>query len=189
MNGDTLIAIIGTLALLSFGMWQALKGRFSSRRVSEAQLRQPIPDVTPEDVKRIVRRDFPDTAFEEVISIVTEYTSRWESATARVQLAALKLASGHRDSLRRWSDAAKLDYRDVLVPAEYPNTGKQLRAVCRSMRDINSLSLTENTTKIGSADSYLSICGFPACMPCRRQNRNSGMAASARLRGLCRRIG
>jgi hypothetical protein len=125
MNGDTLIAIFGIVALLSFGIWSALKGRSSSRRVLEAELRQPIPDVTAEDVKRIVRRDFPVAAFEEVMAIVAEYTSRWESATPRVQLAALKLANGHRDSLRRWIDAAKLDYRDVLVPAEYPKYSKK----------------------------------------------------------------
>jgi len=124
MNGDTLIAISGIVALLSLGIWSALKGRFSSHRVSDGELRQPIPDVTSEDVKRIVRRDYPDTAFEEVMSIVTEYTSRWENDGPRVQLAALKLANGHRDSLRRWIDAAKLDYRDVLVPAEYPQYWK-----------------------------------------------------------------
>src|SRR4051812_14193700 len=100
-------------------MWQALKGRFSARRVPEAELRQPIPDVTSADVKRIVRRDYPDTAFEGVMAIVAEYRSRWESATSRVQLSALKLANGHQESLRRWIDAAKLDHRNVLVPAEY----------------------------------------------------------------------
>jgi hypothetical protein len=83
MNGDTLIAILGIVALLSFGIWSALKGRFSSRGVSESELRQPIPDVTAEDVKRIVRRDYPETAFEEVISIVTEY-----AIDGRVQLLA-----------------------------------------------------------------------------------------------------
>jgi hypothetical protein len=124
MSGDTLIAIFGIVALLSFGIWSALKGRSSSRRVLEAELRQPIPDVTAEDVKRIVRRDFPVAAFEDVMAIVAEYASRWESATPRIQLAALKLANG-RDSLRRWIDAAKLDYRDVLVPAEYPKYSKK----------------------------------------------------------------
>jgi hypothetical protein len=143
MNGDTLIAIFGILALLSFGMWQALEGRFSSRRVSEARLRQPIPDVTADDVKRIVRRDYPDTAFGEVMSIVTEYASRWESATPRVQLAALKLANGHRDSLRRWIDAAKLDYRDVLVSAEYP---KYWKATSRSR------SLSKNRHQLFESD-------------------------------------
>ena len=38
----------------------------------------------------------------------------------RVQLAALKLAGGDTDKLRINIDAAKRDYRDVLVPAEYP---------------------------------------------------------------------
>jgi hypothetical protein len=46
------------------------------------------------------------------------------------------------------------------------------------MRAINSLSLTENNTKIGSADSYLTICGFPARILRRIQNRNPAMEAS-----------
>jgi len=87
MNGNTLIVIAGILALLSFGMWSALKSRLSARQILEPELRQPIE-------------------------------------TIRVQLAALKLANGHMDSLRRYIDAAKSDYRDVLVPAEYPKYWK-----------------------------------------------------------------
>jgi hypothetical protein len=124
MSGGTLIAIVGIVALLSFGMWSALKPRFRARRVLEAELRQPIPEVTPDDVKRIVRRDFPSAQFEDVMAIVTGYRSRWESSIPRVQLAALKLANGHMESLRRYIDAAKQDYRDVLVPAEYPKYWK-----------------------------------------------------------------
>jgi hypothetical protein len=37
-----------------------------------------------------------------------------------VRLAALKLANGSLEGLRRAVDRAKLDYRDVLAPAEYP---------------------------------------------------------------------
>jgi hypothetical protein len=101
-----------------------LKSRLSARQVSEPELSQPVPEVTPDDVKRIVLRDFPNAQFEEVMAIVAVYTSRWEIGTIRVQLAALKLANGHMDSLRRYIDAAKSDYRDVLVPAEYPKYWK-----------------------------------------------------------------
>lgn len=124
MNGNTLIVIAGILALLSFGMWSALKSRLSARQILEPELRQPIPEITPDDVKRIVLRDFPNAQFDEVMAIVAVYTSRWEIETIRVQLAALKLANGHMDSLRRYIDAAKSDYRDVLVPAEYPKYWK-----------------------------------------------------------------
>src|SRR5271170_6538774 len=128
MNGNTLIAMAGIVAVLSFGMWNALKSRLSARQISEPELRQPIPEVTRDDVKRIVLRDFPNAQFEEVMAIVAVYTSRWELGTIRVQLAALKLADGHMDSLRRYIDAAQSDYRDVLVPAEYP---KYWRATSR----------------------------------------------------------
>lgn len=124
MSGETLIGIAGIVLLLSFGIWSALKRRFSARRVSDPELRQPIPEITPDDVKRIVRRDFPTARYEDVMAIVAEYIGRWESATPRVQLAALKLANGHLDSLRRYVVAAKQDYRDVLVPAEYPKYWK-----------------------------------------------------------------
>jgi len=41
-----------------------------------------------------------------------------------VQLAALKLANGDANMLRKNIAAAKLDYRDVLVAAEYPEHSK-----------------------------------------------------------------
>jgi hypothetical protein len=122
VNGDTLVAILGIAALLSFGVWSALKPRLSARRVAEPEPRQPVPNVNSDDVKRILRRDFPDAQFEEATAIVTEFTSRWESA--RVQLAALKMADGNLDSLRRHVASAKQDYRDILVAAEYPDYWK-----------------------------------------------------------------
>ena len=124
MNSDTLAAVVGAIGLLSFGMWYALKPRLSAPRSQEPELGQPVPDVTPEDVQRVIRRDFPSVRSEDVLDIVSEYSSPWESSIPRVQLAALKLADAHLDSLRRYIDAAKQDYRDVLVPAEYPKYWK-----------------------------------------------------------------
>jgi hypothetical protein len=82
---------------------------------------QPVPRVDRADVERIVRRDFPADAFDEILGIVDRYQSdHGVSASARVHLAALKLAQGNRDALCRWVNEARMDYRDVLAPAEYP---------------------------------------------------------------------
>ncbi len=100
--------------------------------------KQPIPDVSCEDVERIVDRDFrPEdrAALREIIgaSDVRE--------KARVILACLKLADG---DLSRAEDAlrdAATDWRDVISAAEYPNfirlippggdsSDEQLQRVC-----------------------------------------------------------
>ncbi len=82
---------------------------------------QPVPHVTAADIERVIRRDFPDTKVEEVLAILAEYgTEIWHKEKERVRLAALKLANGSMHELRRAIDRAKLDYRDVLAPAEYP---------------------------------------------------------------------
>ncbi len=82
---------------------------------------QPIPHVKPEDVERIVRRDYPITQFDTVIGMLAEYgTEAWHRESVLVQAAVLKLANGSLDALPRHLDAAKKDYRDVLVVAEVP---------------------------------------------------------------------
>lgn len=50
---------------------------------------------------------------------------------ARVQLAALKLADGCRDRLRQEIEAAKSDFRDVLLSAEYPECAKRMFRIDR----------------------------------------------------------
>ena len=44
----------------------------------------------------------------------------FENEVERVRMAILKLGDGSLAELRRMTDAAKLDYRDVLMWAEYP---------------------------------------------------------------------
>lgn len=89
--------------------------RFGRRRLSY------VPRVTREDVLRLVRRDFPHEPEEEVLQLLDEYGREvWHREAARVHLAALKLSPGSLDGLRRSVETAKLDYRDVLAPAEYP---------------------------------------------------------------------
>ena len=80
---------------------------------SQPARKQPIPDVTSIDVERIVERDFK-YEFTTVMDILKEL------GTARVQLAALKLANGSVEKLRSNIESAKRDYRDILGHAEYP---------------------------------------------------------------------
>ena len=82
---------------------------------------QPVPDVSGEDVIRVVRRDFGLDRLDAVMGILSEYgAEEWQRERHRVRLAVLKLASGNMDALRSHIETAKCDYRDVLAYAEYP---------------------------------------------------------------------
>jgi hypothetical protein len=80
---------------------------------------QPTPEVTAADVERIVRRDFPPSQQDNAFAMLREYGGEHREAN-RVRLAVLKLADKNLKQLRHWVEQAKLDYRDVLAPAEYP---------------------------------------------------------------------
>ena len=95
-------------------------------------MNQPIPDVTESDVVRVVQRDFPNKQFDDAISILNEYgTEEWHRSVNRVHIAALKLADGDLQALRREIDAAKRDYRDVLAYAEYPEYMQKVSPSCK----------------------------------------------------------
>jgi hypothetical protein len=83
---------------------------------------QPIPKVTSADVERIVRQDYPETQFDSVMAVLKGYeqSASGRRERPRVQLAALKLASGHLEALRTYVNTAIQDFRDVLGTAEYP---------------------------------------------------------------------
>jgi hypothetical protein len=86
---------------------------------------QPTPDVTAADVERIVRRDYPPSQQDNALAMLREYGDEGsQRGAARVQLAVLKLANKNLKQLRYWIEQAKLDYRDVLCPAEYPKYGR-----------------------------------------------------------------
>ncbi len=80
-------------------------------------MNQPTPTVSEMDVERIVRRDFSAEEFDEMISVLSGYNDREPN---RVRLAILKIAKGRVDELRRQTERAKFDYRDVIAFAEYP---------------------------------------------------------------------
>ena len=88
---------------------------------------QPIPKVSNDDVKRIVHRDYPQDLYFTIMNILGEYGSEsWQREKHRVRLAALKLAHGNIDELRRLIATAKRDYRDIIAPAEYPSYTKNI---------------------------------------------------------------
>ena len=86
---------------------------------------QPVPNVTADDVERVIRRDFPASRFDEVLAIVCQYGTD-NGEPHRVRLATLKLAAGNIAHLRAAIETAKLDYRDVLAAAEYPQYFKRV---------------------------------------------------------------
>ena len=88
----------------------------------KASSTQPVPDVTPSDVERVVRRDFPTRQFVPVMALLKE--GETGGASVRVQLGALKLAAGNDQKLRLHLESANRDYRDVLAAAEYPEYGR-----------------------------------------------------------------
>jgi hypothetical protein len=97
----------------------ALRGR---RVASPYAHSQPPPNVTADDVERIVRREFPDEQFAAITALLNEYGhERWHREPSRVRVAALKLSRGSMEKLRAHIEAAKSDYRDVLAGAEYPD--------------------------------------------------------------------
>lgn len=90
-------------------------------------MNQPTPTVSRLDVERVIRRDFPSVAVHEVLALLARYgLESCERERDRVQLAALKLACGRMESLRREIEAAKCDYRGTLLSAEYPGCGKRM---------------------------------------------------------------
>jgi hypothetical protein len=94
---------------------------------------QPTPTVSAADVERIVRRDFPAESVNEVFSVLGEYGKEsWLREVDRVRRAALKLAKGNIERLRREIESANCDYRDVLAAAEYPEYSKRM---CGSLSD------------------------------------------------------
>jgi hypothetical protein len=84
---------------------------------------QPVPEVTPSDVKRVVRRDFPNEQFADVMTLMDGCSAKG-GGRPRVQLAVLKLAQGNLEKVGPLVESANRDYRDVLVWAEYPNYHK-----------------------------------------------------------------
>ena len=73
-------------------------------------------------VLKKLRDCFPDPAkAREALAVLDTYgTEGWHGEKDRVQLALLKISEGDIEKLRLYTRGAQSDYRDTLVPAEYP---------------------------------------------------------------------
>lgn len=88
-------------------------------------MKQPHPNATPAEVERIIARDFPPDRHATVRAVLQEYgAEEWEAD--RLRLACLKLANGGLEALRREVYQAKLDFRDTICAAEYPNHSRKM---------------------------------------------------------------
>jgi hypothetical protein len=84
-------------------------------------LEQPVSKGTQEDVVRVVHRDFAPAEVDAALALLNTYgDDRSDGVAARVRLAVLKCANGNLVKLKRALEEATLDYREVLIDAEYP---------------------------------------------------------------------
>lgn len=89
-------------------------------------MKQPTPTVTAEDVERLIGREFPLRKVSEIKDLLEGYGREdYEREPHRVQAAILKLSHGSLEELLNQVGQAKIDYRDVLSQAEYPQYSKK----------------------------------------------------------------
>lgn len=82
---------------------------------------QPVPDVSRQDLLRVIRRDYPNGDENLILDALDGYCeASSEGGRARVQLAIIKLAGRHLDKLPSLVELALTDSRDVISAAEYP---------------------------------------------------------------------
>ena len=83
------------------------------------------PNISTQEIERIIQREFSFEDFERVSSILAKYGGNSdERGRNRVHAAAMKLADGDVEQLSHVIEAANADYRDVLAWAEYPSQMK-----------------------------------------------------------------
>lgn len=67
------------------------------------------------------KQTLPNYDISEIMHILDAYGKEdYEREKKRVQLAILKLCEGDLEKLKKMVEWAKVDYRDVFCPAEYP---------------------------------------------------------------------
>jgi hypothetical protein len=84
-------------------------------------MEQFIPNIKDADIQRIVERESPQSKFVDIETILKVYVSETEQGKNRVYASVLKLSEGNIDLLKKYTDKANTDYRDVISSAEYPN--------------------------------------------------------------------
>jgi hypothetical protein len=106
---------------------------------------QSIPKVARSDVERVTKRQFPADVVDRVLLLLETYGSEeWHRERDRVHLACLKLASGDLKSLEHQIAVARLDYRDVVGAAEYPEMFKLGFVGMKQLKETNPSALQES---------------------------------------------
>lgn len=80
---------------------------------------QPVPNIGPNDVARLLTRDFGESA-DDARAILGALSGTHPGAVARVSAAAIRLSGGDLEELRSAVAMGLADWRDVLSAAEYP---------------------------------------------------------------------
>lgn len=105
---------------------------------------QPIPTVTRSDVVRVVQREFSPEVVDRAMLLLDTYgTETWHRERDRVHLACLKLADGDLRALQQQISVARMDYRDVIGPAEYPEVLKLGFVGMKEFNETNPTALHE----------------------------------------------
>ena len=84
---------------------------------------QFVPEVGPDDVERVLRRDFPAEAQDELRRMIEQVEVIEKN---RVVLGCMKSAAGNVEQLKRNLGEASGYYREILGEAEYPNWIKKM---------------------------------------------------------------
>ncbi len=81
-------------------------------------------------VKKAVNKLFPQHKMDLILKILDDYgKEEYEYESSRVHLAILKCSEGELAKLREYVKHAKMDYRDVLLWAEYRKVGKDFAEI------------------------------------------------------------
>jgi hypothetical protein len=72
-------------------------------------------------VSDAIHQIFQPDVHEEASALLSEYQNESVEGRDRIHLDILKLCEGQLKKLRTFVDLAKIDYRDVIVAAEYDN--------------------------------------------------------------------
>ena len=112
--------------------------------VNVGRLRK-VMTATPREIARKVDAMWNDPAERErVLAALQEYGQEtYEREVERVRLAILKLCDARADRVVELVGAAKRDYRDVLMWAEYPGEGQALWALRSDLSKEERLRLEE----------------------------------------------
>jgi hypothetical protein len=108
---------MGLLRILMSRLWRST----SQPEASNSGAADYVPQVSRDDVLRVVRRDVAAEDSDAVLAALDQYgMESWHSERHRVHLAILKLSCGNIGQIRHYVEVACRDFRDVIVPAEYP---------------------------------------------------------------------